>query len=189
MADSGLAIQHLRTWHEEYREPQFVDITDCAPIRAVKSDKLNHKHIERRIQKLAASAGVADGFCIKCRDRFDHWPDTGTPTFPAIVLPWPFNTLELEASTMSGCKLCAFLFSFFTRGPDPCLELVRKVEGRLEALGRNYDTHLLKYSQVVTGGVTREESMRLSLPDGAVGLYRGTDFAALDSLTMDPSGK
>ncbi|KAK7916913.1 heterokaryon incompatibility protein [Apiospora marii] len=193
IADSGLTIEELRSWHEDYMEDKRIKLSSSV-ITVVETDKLNYHQIERRIEGLATSVEVADGFCTKCQDRFDHWPDTGLgPTDPCeligpVYLSRTLNTLELQASSKSGCRFCAFLFSLFTTTPNPLLDLIRKIEGRLQALGKNYNTHLVKNAECKAKGVPMEEYLGLSFPDRATGhIFNELEGTKFLSSTMQPS--
>lgn len=137
IADSGLTSQELESWYLDYihhHGRKQVLVADLE--RTVEADKLDHYQIELRIQQLAKSVTIAHEICAKCQNMLDHWP---SPENSDYVLGRKSDTLELEAASRSGCKLCdLLLWKLMTggfRGLTGRLDLFRKIEGRLQVLG------------------------------------------------------
>ncbi|KAE8448134.1 hypothetical protein EG329_009738 [Mollisiaceae sp. DMI_Dod_QoI] len=146
--------QDLKEWLQEYMAVDGNHLAkDSDVIQAVKSDELDADFVEQRIRELAPEAPNTQGFCTKCQCLFDNWPTIGgssTREHDSRPDPngggWehavarPCNTFELEASTRSGCRFCAFLLQSLK--DTEILDTFRKIEARLYHLNENATSSL-----------------------------------------------
>ncbi|KAM3087016.1 hypothetical protein ACMFMG_001125 [Clarireedia jacksonii] len=137
--------ENMKDWFEEYMSIDGTILTtDHSIIKAVDSDILDEDLVERLIQE-SLPIPIIGRFCAKCRELFDNWPTLGSSSTrefdskPGSEDGWehaavrPSSTFELEASTRSGCRFCAFLLQILKDGE--VLEIFRKIEVRLSHLG------------------------------------------------------
>ncbi|TGO39312.1 hypothetical protein BHYA_0056g00230 [Botrytis hyacinthi] len=160
----------LREWLEEYMSTGANLLSsDHHLLQAVASDKLDKDSFERRVLDLEKSP-ILGRFCIKCQELFDNWPTLGNSSTrehdskPGPGEGWehaavrPCSMFELGASTLAGCKFCAFLIQ---RLKDSCLlELFRKVENRLLLLGESS----MSFLSIQNWGANPKQLLWLNLP-------------------------
>lgn len=72
---------------------------------------------------------------------------------------------------------------------NPMLNLIRKIEGRLQALGENHNTYLLKIWEQRVKGVPQTEPLGLSFPTRTTGILREPCITWFKAFTINPSGK
>ncbi|OBT80157.1 hypothetical protein VF21_00677 [Pseudogymnoascus sp. 05NY08] len=161
-------------WFREYTAANGDDLTFNSDIvKAVDSDELDAKFVERRIKESAPDAPILKGFCAKCQSLFHHWPtvigDSSTrehgskPNFAEgwdhTVARWSCcSTFELESSTRSGCRFCAFLLQSLKDGDS--LDTYRKIEARLYDFDENASLSL----SVQNCGINPMQLLWLNLP-------------------------
>lgn len=139
--------EKFKGWFQDY---MAVDggklLKESEVIQAVNSDDLDVDFIEQRIQEAAPISLATKQFCAKCKDLFDNWPTIGgSSTRGHDSKPEPggwehaiarsCNTFELEGSTRSGCRFCAFLLQSLK--DNNMLDIFRKLESRLYHLNEN----------------------------------------------------
>ncbi|KAK6063152.1 heterokaryon incompatibility protein [Seiridium cupressi] len=126
-------IASLEAWYQEYNSAPDDDTTpESDVIRVIEVDVLDHDEIKRRVKHLIPSTSIVNGFCVKCQDLLNHWPDLGRTSWDYAV-GRSFTTTEIEAATRLGCKFCAFLLS--RMAVEGLLDPFRRIEARLRRLG------------------------------------------------------
>jgi hypothetical protein len=143
MQKSGSKGEDLKGWLLEYKAVDANDLTkESRVIQAVILDELDVDFVEQCIRETTPRPTLANTFCAKCQDLFDHWPTIGgSSTRNHDSLPEPENdgwehasarscsTFELEGSARSGCRFCAFLLQNLK--DNELLDIFRKVEARM----------------------------------------------------------
>ncbi|KFY10911.1 hypothetical protein V492_04782 [Pseudogymnoascus sp. VKM F-4246] len=144
----GSKAKDFTEWFREYTAADGNDLSRNSDIiQAVDSDDLDVKFVEQRIKESAPKAPIAKGFCAKCQSLFDHWPTLGDSSTrkngskPTPDEGWEHavarscSTFELESSTRSGCRFCAFLLQILK--DSDYLAIFRKIEARLYHLNED----------------------------------------------------
>ncbi|KAH8197000.1 hypothetical protein TruAng_008820 [Truncatella angustata] len=127
--------ESLKKWYQEYTSlDSRMTTPESDVIIAVHADDLDHDQIECQVQHLVSTTHVDNGFCTKCQDLLDHWPDLGKKEWDHGI-GRPVNTFEVEAATRLGCKFCAYLLSRLTK--EGLIDVFRKIETRLRLLSSN----------------------------------------------------
>lgn len=97
---------NLEKWYEGYLNGK----DDKQDILA---DDFTTNALRGKILELVPRFPVSDGYCIRCKNLLDLWPDIikQVPKYPdrpweSYQQPYFENTLELEASYRNGCQLC-----------------------------------------------------------------------------------
>ncbi|OBT98380.1 hypothetical protein VE01_03104 [Pseudogymnoascus verrucosus] len=148
MEMQGSNAKIFTEWFREYTAARGNDLSiDSNIVKAVDSDELDAKFVEQRIKESALNVLIVNRFCAKCQSLFDHWPTLGDSSTrehdsgPSPDGGWehavarPCSTFELESSTRSGCRFCAFLLQNLK--DRNLLDTFRKVEARLYHLDEN----------------------------------------------------
>lgn len=137
----------FKDWFQEYMGVDGNSLRkESESIQAVISDELDQDFIEQRIQEGAPKSLTTERFCAECKSLFDNWPTIGgSSTREHDSKPEPggwehavarsCTTFELEGSTRSGCRFCAFLLQSLK--DNKMLETFRKLESRLYHLNEN----------------------------------------------------
>lgn len=167
----------LEEWYEDYLVESHLETA----FSEVRDDELNVDAFEENVRELMPNMRVAHGFCSKCQDLFDNWPNvlekstpnpsdteslgsnlsiesgseiqsdsgsdsgSGSSFVPsdidsAIIRPYHENIYSLEASSRSGCRLCALLVQSLLDIDQ--LNLYRKISQRLDRLYKPAALHL-----------------------------------------------
>ncbi|KAK7973764.1 hypothetical protein PG989_015612 [Apiospora arundinis] len=180
---TALTPEELQSWHRDHIIAGTGPLGPMDDVRhSVEADKLIHRRVDLRIQRLASSLSVVQGFCAQCQHLLDHWPHFESGLSDVDVFGRTVDTLEMEAASRRGCRLCTFLL--WRLRAEGVLDVYRKVEGRLQALERDFTSSLFVHDP--------SERVYLSLP----GLGRTmttptswpcTQAARIDFHIMDPS--
>ncbi|KAK2737253.1 heterokaryon incompatibility protein [Colletotrichum kahawae] len=129
------------TWAERYLAANGDDVgADSDVVQEVEKDEIDHQKIKIEIQRLAHTMNIVDGFCGKCRDLFEHWPDLSVGEWPWTQGRSFSSVCEIEAAASAGCKLCAFIHWRLVH--ERLLSTFQRIESRLRASGHNGSTSL-----------------------------------------------
>jgi hypothetical protein len=180
----GSKAKIFTEWFREYTAADGNDLSIYSDIvKAVDSDELDAKFVERRIKELAPDAPIVKGFCAKCQSLVDHSPTIGDSStrkhdskpnsdegWEHTVARWSCSTFELESSTRSGCRFCAFLLQSLKDSDS--LDTYRKIEARLY----DFDETASLSLSVQNWGTNPLQLLWLNLP-GKVCTYCNTGIA------------
>lgn len=137
----------LELWYAEYMAEDGDEISRKSnAVVEADADDLDDDFIEDKICEKMSDTSVSRGFCATCQDLFDKWPLwhqslAGTDPDGDFDRSWkhtttrPVNTVELEASTRKGCRLCSYLLQ--TLADTDLLTTFRKIEARMARLGKD----------------------------------------------------
>lgn len=129
------------TWAERYLAADGDDVDAYSHlVKEVEEDEIDPERFENEIQRLVPAMNIIDGFCGKCRQFLQHWPDISTIQW-ALANGRSFSSVcEIEVATIAGCKFCAFLHSRLVH--RQLLDVFLKIESRLRAFGHDGSTSL-----------------------------------------------
>ena len=147
-----LSFEELDRWYVDYADYAVAhnyDIRDSGTFQSVNNDEIDEAFVVKEITDSMSKIKVEEGFCAKCREIFDSWPDCETfrrsecvssnyyDNTYVVSKPYQENIYVLEASKRRGCQFCALIVQSLL--DKNVLELFRKISRRLSMLYKPID--------------------------------------------------
>lgn len=130
----GLA--NLKEWYKGYLKADV--LLGSNPILVtLDQDTIDSDEIETQISRCVSSLPDFEHFCGECRQKIDHWP---APDGERLILR--SDSIALEAAARKGCRFCSFIRQCLEHAD---LNLLRRIEGRLLALGKSSRFEILMW--------------------------------------------